>query len=168
MVRILLIIVLSLFLSNFAHAFEQKFLLCKDKSIVPEKDINGFKNKFFLDEGEVLIINYRDSITKIFGEYMDYIVQFTLIDKRESYEFEYPKNVFDAATPRFLDFKDKSFYDIQSGEEYIFINGKISKITLEGYIYYKKKYPNKPRTARSKTKDYLSVSFSCKEVKKKI
>ena len=99
---------------------------------------------------------------------MDYIVQFTLIDRGESYEFEYPKNVFDAATPRFLDFKDKSFYDIQSGEEYIFLNGKISKITLEGYIYYKKKYPNKQRTARSKTKDYLSVSFSCEEVKKKI
>ena len=168
MKKLLSIIVLSLFLSNFAYAFEQKFLLCKDKSIIPDKNINGFKNKFFFDEGEVLIINYWDDITKIFGEYMDYIVQFTLIDRGESYEFEYPKNVFDAATPRFLNFKDKSFYDIKSAEEYIFIKGKISKVTLEGHIYYKKKYPNKQRTVYSKTKDYLSVSFSCEEVKKKI
>jgi len=168
MKKICLILILNLFFSNFAYAFEQKFLLCKDKSIIPDKDINGFKNKFFSDEGEVLIINYREKITKIFGEYMDHIVQFTLIDRRESYEFQYPKNVFDAATPSLLNFKDKSFYDYLSGEEYIFIDGKISKITLDGYIYYKKKYPNKPRTARSRTKDYLSVSFSCEEVKKKI
>ena len=48
MKKIFLILILNLFLSNFVYAFEQKFLLCKDKSIVPDKDINGFKNKFFL------------------------------------------------------------------------------------------------------------------------
>ena len=168
MKKLLAIVVLGLLFSEHAHA-KKKFILCKDKTIAPLYDHSNMKNKFFPKDGEVLTISYGKKIKKLWANDMDYIVQFTLIDDIEDYKFEFPKNVIDSSTPHhLLSYKDKTFFDITTGDTYKFLNGSLNKMTLEGFLYYKIEKQSSPRHPWSKTKDFLSISFKCKLVKPKI
>ena len=167
MKKLLGIVVLCLLFSGSSYASEKKFLLCKDKFVVPEKmAVTDFKNNFFPEDGEVLTITYYEKITKLWSEF-SHMIQFTLIDYDESYKFQYPKNVSDASTPSLLNFKKKTFMDPMTGDTYKFIKGSLNKITLEGSLYYKRIGPDKLH-AFSKTKDYLNIRFKCNLKKPKI
>ena len=166
MKKLLAIVVLGLLFSGNAYT-EKKFLLCKDKIIVPQNDLSNSKNEFFSSDGEVLTISYGEKITKIWANNMS-IVQFTLIDKDDSYKFEFPKNVFYAQKPGFLNFEDKTFFDHQTGDSYKFRNGSLNKMTLEGFLYYRIENQKTPVHSRSRTRDFLSISFKCEITNPKI
>ena len=169
MKKLLTIVVLGLLLSGNANSAERKYLLCKDTNINPKIDSFGFKNEFFSEEGQVVIISYRKDIKKIWGEKLSNIFQFTLIDDGTDYKFEYPKNAFDASTPRWLNFKEKIFLDIRNfngADLFYFDWGYLSKITLKGEVIYKLKKNKDTKYVR--TKDRFSVHFQCEEAKSKI
>ena len=167
MKKILLITILAFLWTKGVHASEKKFLLCKDKSVIPEKmALTDFKNSFFPKDGEVLTITYYEKIIKLWSEF-SHMIQFTLLDYDESYKFQYPKNISDASAPSLLNFKKKSFMDPMTGDTYKFIRGSLNKITLEGSLYYKRIGPDKLH-AFSKTKDYLNIRFKCDLKKPKI
>ena len=175
MKKLLAIMVLGLLWSENSYAYgERKHLLCKDEYIIPETNNLNIKNRFFssvLDNGEVgevLTISYRDKITKLWANEMSNIVQFTLIDDGDEYDFEYPKNVFDASTPHWLKFKEKTFMELSTGDIYKFIEGSLNKLTLRGTIMYKLENPGTNSLSPSKTKDILSVRFKCEIIKPKI
>ena len=95
MKKILLITILAFLWTMGVHASEKKFLLCKDKSVIPEKmALTDFKNSFFPKDGEVLTITYYEKITKLWSEF-SHMIQFTLLDYDESYKFQYPKDAID-------------------------------------------------------------------------
>ena len=167
MKKLLAIVVLGLLWSGNAYA-EKKFLLCKDKIIVPQNDLSNSKNEFFPSDGEVLTISYGEKITKLWANNMSSIVQFTLIDDIEDYEFEYPKNNFDASSPLLLNIKNKTFFDHKTGDVYKFINGSLNKMTLEGFLYYRIENQKIPIHSGSRTKDFLSINFKCEITKRKI
>ena len=168
MKKLLLTILLTLVLSGGAYA-EIKYLLCKDTYLDPKNDAYGFKNDFFSEEGQVVTISYREDITKIWGEYSSNIFQFTLINDGTDYKFEYPKNVFDASTPHWLNFKEKTFLDVGKwggADTYYFEWGYISKVTLKGEINYRIKKDENSQYIRTKNK--FHVKFQCEGVKSKI
>ena len=95
MKKILLITILAFLWTMGVHASEKKFLLCKDKLVIPEKmALTDFKNSFFPKDGEVLTITYYEKITKLWSEF-SHMIQFTLLDYDESYKFQYPKDAID-------------------------------------------------------------------------
>ena len=168
MKKLLSILVLSLSLSGNAYA-EIKYLLCKDTDLYPKKNIYGIKNDFFSEKGQVVAISYRENITKIWGENSSNIFQFTLINDGSEYKFEYPKNVFDASTPRWLNFKEKIFLDINnlSGADFYYFEwGYINKVTLKGQVIYNIRKDENTKYIR--TKDRFIVHFQCEPVKPKI
>ena len=168
MKKLLGIIVLGLLLGGNAYA-EIKYLLCKDTYLSPKTDSYGVKNDFFSEEGQVVAISYRENITKIWGEDSSNIFQFTLINDGSDYKFEYPKNVSDASTPRWLNFKEKTFLDIGKwggADTYYFEWGYINKVTLKGQVIYNIKKDENTKYIR--TKDRFSVHFQCEQVKSKI
>ena len=173
MKKLLTIVVLGLLWNENAFA-KKKYLLCKDEYIIPETNHLNIKNRFFsrvLDNrevGEVLTISYRDKITKLWANEMSNIVQFTLIDDGDEYDFEYPKDVFDASTPHWLKFKEKTFMELSTGDIYKFVEGSLNKLTLRGTIMYKLESPSSNSLRLSKTKDVLSVRFKCEFIKPKI
>ena len=167
MKKILVIAILAFLWTVSAHASEKKFLLCKDKSVIPEKmALTDFKNSFFPEDGEVLTITYYEKITKLWSEF-SHMIQFTLLDYGESYKFQYPKDVIDASTPSLLNFKKKTFMDTFTGDSYKFINGSLNKITLEGSLLYQRIGPDELQPF-SKTKNYLNIRFKCELKRPKI
>ena len=168
MKKLLSIIVLSFLLFGNVYA-EIKYLLCKDTYLDPKTDTYGVKNDFFSEEGQVVAISYRENITKIWGEDSSNIFQFTLINDGSEYKFEYPKDVFDASTPSWLNFKEKTFLDIRKwggADTYYFEWGYINKVTLKGQVIYNIKKDENTKYIR--TKDRFSVHFQCEQVKPKI
>ena len=167
MKKILVITILTFLWTLSANASEKKFLLCKDKSLVPEKMPGlDFKNSFFPEDGGTLTIKYNEKIIKLWSDF-SLMIQFTLLHDDESYKFQYPKNVIDASTPAVLNFKEKTFIDHNTGDTYKFISGSLNKITLKGSLYYQRVGPNKLHPF-SKSKDYLSIYFKCELEKPKI
>ena len=162
-----MITILTFLWTEGVHASEKKFLLCKDKSVIPEKmPLIDLKNSFFPKDGEVLTITYYEKITKLWSEF-SHMIQFTLLDYGESYKFQYPKDVIDASTPSLLNFKKKTFMDTFTGDSYKFINGSLNKITLEGSLLYQRIGPDELQPF-SKTKNYLNIRFKCELKRPKI
>ena len=167
MKKILLITILAFLWTVGVHASEKKFLLCKDKSVIPEKmALTDFKNSFFPKDGEVLTITYYEKITKLWSEF-SHMIQFTLLDYDESYKFQYPKDAIDASIPSLLRFKEKAFMDHYTGDTYKFIDGSLNKITLEGRLLYQRIGPDELHPF-SKTKNYLNIIFKCELKRPKI
>ena len=167
MKKILVITILTFLWTLSANASEKKFLLCKDKSLVPEKMPGlDFKNSFFPEDGGTLTIKYNEKIIKLWSDF-SLMIQFTLLHDDESYKFQYPKNVFDASSPGVLNFKEKTFIDHNTGDTYKFVRGSLNKLTFKGSLFYQRVGPNKLH-AFSKTKDYLSINFKCELEKPKI
>ena len=167
MKKILVIIILTFLWIKCVHASEKKFLLCKDKSVIPEKIATAdFKNSFFPEDGGTLTIVYNEKIIKLWSDF-SLMIQFTLLNDDESYKFQYPKNVYDSSSPGFLNFEEKTFFDHNTGDTYKFIRGSLNKLTLQGSLFYQRVGPNKLH-AFSKTKDYLSINFKCELEKPKI
>ena len=70
MKKILVIIILTFLWIKCVHASEKKFLLCKDKSVIPEKmATTDFKNSFFPEDGGTLTIKYNEKIIKLPFQY---------------------------------------------------------------------------------------------------
>ena len=73
MKKILVITILTFLWTLSANASEKKFLLCKDKSLVPEKMPGlDFKNSFFPKDGGTLTIKYKG---KNISEVLDMTVE---------------------------------------------------------------------------------------------
>ena len=166
MKKLLAIVVLGLLWSDSAFA-EKKFLLCKDKVVVPQNNHSNMKNDFFSKDGTVLTIFYGEKIIQLWANKMS-LVQFNLIDDGDNYKFKFPKNSAYAQYPGLLSFKDKLFFDASIGDTYKLINGSLNKMTLEGSLYYKIERQSSPRHPWSRTKDFLSISFKCKLTEPKI
>ena len=167
MKKILVIIILTFLWIKCVHASEKKFLLCKDKSVIPEKmATTDFKNSFFPEDGGTLTIKYNEKIIKLWSDF-SLMIQFTLLDDDESYKFQYPKNAHDASSPGSLNFKEKTFFDHNTGDTYKFIRGSLNKLTFKGSLSYQRIGPNKLHPF-SKTKNYLIINFKCELVKPKI
>ena len=76
--------------------------------------------------------------------------------------------MFDASTPHWLKFKEKTFMELSTGDIYKFVEGSLNKLTLRGTIMYKLESPSSNNLRLSKTKDVLSVRFKCEFIKPKI
>ena len=165
--NIFTILIIIIFSTKFSYAYEEKYLVCEDTLIDPEKmAITDFKNNFFPKEDGTLTISYQDKITKIWSDFT-MLIQFTLRDSGSSYNFQFPKNFDDASSPNHLNLKEKTFDDHNTGDTYKFISGSLNKLTLKGNIYYLRVGPDKLHPF-SKTRDYLRVHFKCEIKKPKI